>query len=158
MPINVGQAYLVLATDNPNNYEVDTVTTDGMNIIKFDYYTRQHYWVSRLSSNGLTFARDIVLNPPVAGELDLQLALQALTAVRGGESKLITQADLSVAAIVAIIPTSTGIYRDIEVYNNEGELINPDTIVVTALGIAIGLETYVPIIGTYKILYRIEQI
>jgi hypothetical protein len=158
MPMNTGRGVAPSTTDNPNDYEVDSVSFDGNSVVKFDSYSKQHYWISRVADNGQTAATSVILNPPIAGQSDLQFALQSLTAVRGGESKLITQADLSVAAVVAIIPTTTGIYRDIEVYNNEGELISPDTIIATASGIAIGLETYVPIIGTYKILYRIEQI
>jgi hypothetical protein len=148
----------ISVTDNPNNYPADTITSDGASIVKYNAFIRQHNWVPVADDNNQTTANEVVLNPPVGGSSNLQTAIQALIAVRGGGSRQVTQADLSVASIVAIVPAATGIYRDIEVYNNLGELINPDSAIVSTMGIAIGLGTYAPITGTYTILYRVEQI
>jgi hypothetical protein len=148
----------ITAADNPNNYPADTITSDGASIVKYNAFIHQHNWVPVADDNNQTTAGEVVLNPPVGGSSNLQNVIQSLIAVRGGGSRQVTQADLSVASIVAIIPATTGTYRDIEVYNSLGELINPDSAIVSTAGIAIGLGTYAPIIGTYTILYRVEQI
>jgi hypothetical protein len=94
---------------------------------------------------------DIVPSIPGLDASNVQQALEELTELIPSEATF-TQSDLSVLGIYPYIHNKNKLDVTVQVWDGTSQLINVDEIIsqgVNAIGV--NLETYVPILGTWKI-------